>query len=511
MRIRNYETLTNHGNIKGRRMLADIMEAGLSAGNPYNNTLKLMSIKGNKLIFDNSKMEAPGDPRRGPAVYDLDKIERIFVFAVGKGILYMVKAVEEVLGDRLTGGYAIGKHGDEIITGDKIKVTLGGHPVPDEHGVRGCEEMLEMIASLSLTENDLALTVMGNGCSSLANLPDKSISVQDIKDYTQLCLIDSGISTNEFSYLRNQVDRFRGGRILQAIRPAQIVNLMGIGPVMAGSIGKFPTDYECFTKGNYWLPNMADCTTTAEAIEIAKKWRVWDRLPQSIRDKLLSNPPQSATLGWEEYEGYNARLFCVMPSSMSALGAAMDKAKEFGFETRILTRATLCEAAPVGRYVAQVAKNCAREGEPFKPPIALFGTGELIVTVGGESGIGGTNQEYCVSAAIVLAGDKQVVMSAIDTDGTDGPGGNFDQEAWDQGIRCLTGGIVDGYTAAEAKEKGVDLFGAMKTHGTSKALWDVGSGIAAVQNISVADLHCTLILAKEEDDDSAKGTNPHEG
>lgn len=496
MRIKNYEQLTNHGNIKGRKMAADIMEAGLSAGNPYNNTLKLVSVKNNKLIFDCREMEPEGDPRSGPAVYDLSQTDRIFVFAVGKGILYIVKALEEVIGSHLTGGFAIGKHGDEIIT-NKVEVTFGGHPVPDEHGINGCRRMMEMIKSLNLTERDLAITVMGNGCSALAALPDEGISVEDVQFLNQYGLIDSGMTTEAMSYLRNQIDLFRGGRVLKALRPAQILNIVGIAPGPYAPAENYPTAYETFLRNNLWLPNLPDCTSTPEAIRTAKLWGVYDGLPASILDKLHSNPDESETLSWQEYESYNCRLFGVMPRGMSAFSAAIAKAEEFGLKTYVLTTNYKTEAAPMGHYVAQIAKYSAQEGAPFNPPCALFESGELIVTVRGETGVGGTNQEFCTEAAIALSGNKRVIIAAVDTDGTDGPGGDFHPDAAAKGINCLTGGIVDGYTAHEAKDKGVDLFTAVKTHGTSTALWELGSGIAAVQNISVGDLHCIVILDED--------------
>lgn len=47
-----------------------------------------------------------------------------------KGIQRAALAMEEVLGDILTGGHVIAKHGEEKIC-RKIGVTLAGHPVPD--------------------------------------------------------------------------------------------------------------------------------------------------------------------------------------------------------------------------------------------------------------------------------------------------------------------------------------------------------------------------------------------
>jgi glycerate-2-kinase len=55
----------------------------------------------------------------------------------------------------------------------------------------------------------------------------------------------------------------------------------------------------------------------------------------------------------------------------------------------------------------------------------------LLVTVGQENGVGGRNQEYALSAALRIAGSKNVVMGRVDTDGTDGPGGCFAADAAD--------------------------------------------------------------------------------
>jgi len=239
---------------------------------------------------------------------------------------------------------------------------------------------------------------------------------------------------------------------------------------------------------------MPDCTNTPRAISIAGEYGVFEGLPKSIRDKLLSNPKESDTVGYEEYESYNCRLFGIMPAHMNAYSAAIAKAKELGFATYTLTDRTKCEAGPAGQYVASLAKYNDRTKEVFSAPCALFQTGELIATIRGEVGIGGTNQEYCVAASTVLDGNKRIVMAGIDTDGTDGPGGDFHPEATARGITCLTGGIVDGYTASEARAKGIDLLTAIRTHDTSGPLWELGSGIAAVQNIGVGDMQVALIL-----------------
>ena len=136
-----------------------------------------------------------------------------------------------------------------------------------------------------------------------------------------------------------------------------------------------------------------------------------------------------------------------------------------------------------------MALCCERLGEPFKAPIVLMSSGENIVTVGKECGVGGRNQEYCLAAAMKISGSKNIVIGAVDTDGTDGPGGFSYKGA----PNCLAGAIIDGYTTEEAKEKGIDLQNALKTHGTSEPLWKLDSGVSATANVSALDLRIIYI------------------
>jgi glycerate-2-kinase len=62
----------------------------------------------------------------------------------------------------------------------------------------------------------------------------------------------------------------------------------------------------------------------------------------------------------------------------------------------------------------------------------------------------------------------------------------------------LTGGIVDGQTACEAKARGIDLVDALKHHNTSPALYALDSGIVATQNISIGDFTVTLVLGRRD-------------
>jgi glycerate-2-kinase len=167
-----------------------------------------------------------------------------------------------------------------------------------------------------------------------------------------------------------------------------------------------------------------------------------------------------------------------------------------GFRPVYLSEWMQAEAREAGRVIANIAQSIENRGEPFEPPCALITTGELLVTVGQEKGVGGRNQEYALAAALTIADCENIVMAGVDTDGTDGPGGFSTPDA--VGVHCLSGGIVDGKTAAKAAAVGVDINAALNQHSTSDALWRLKSGIVATQNISLTDLGVTLVMGRAE-------------
>ena len=489
-RIVNHKDLNGHGNVEGRRILTDIMETGLKAADPYNNTTILFQRAGNKLILDDSRFEIPGDPNAGRSEYDLDEIERVYIFGIGKGIARVTKALEDIIGDRITDGYVLGKHGDELIM-KTIPMSNGGHPVPDAAGMEGCRRIVEIIEGANFTKNDLVITAVGNGIGSLCTYPVECIPIDDVTEMTRLMQIEYGAPTGDLNYVRNSIDRVKGGRLARMIHPAKMVHLFGVPPI--GEYANY-SDYDGLMEKNVWLHTIADGTTIERAIEVIHKWDVEEKCPRSVIDYLKKEAAENPTVRYDEYRTYDTRCFGVMPIELSARVCAMNRAEELGYKSYYLIKWLQTEAAAAGLMAAQIACSADEGINIFKPPCAIFTTGELLVTAGDNPGVGGRNQEYCAAAAGALAGNKRIVMAGVDTDGTDGPGGEFHPDATSRGITVLAGGIVDGYTEDEAKRMNIDLHKALQTHSTSAALWELGSGIAATHNISIGDLNCALIM-----------------
>jgi len=484
MRILNGETLVSHGNIEMRKAMLEILEAGLTAADPYRNTKRLIQLKDGKLIVGRKEFEPAGTPKTGYEVFDLSKVRRIFVFGAGKGVQRVAKGLEDALGDRLTGGHVIDKKGHGVIL-EKIDVTLGSHPAPDEDCVKGCERILEM--TKGLTKDDLVFTIVANGVSSLLTMPVPGVTVEEVRQMTYLMQIARGAPTWDLNPIRNHLDVLKGGRISRHIHPARMIHILAIDP----------GNYDQIIYHNLWLHTLPDYTTFKDAVESLKKWDAWDEVSPSIKRHLERADPKDETVRPQEFEKMSFRIFGVMPSKTAMVPTAMKKAKELGFKPFVLAEYLAIEASQAGLFVATTSRAVERLGQPVKPPCALFTSGELMVTVGKERGIGGRNQEFALAAAQRIAGSKNVVIGSVDSDGTDGPGTQFAKGYED--IPCLDGGIVDGETMEEAKRAGVNVEEALKTHNSTMALWKLKNGVVATPNISLNDLSVTLIKGRSKE------------
>lgn len=481
-RILNADGLVEHGNIPGRRALVRILEAGLQAADPYNNTMALLHCDGRRLIVDNPEFEPQGAPIRGREVIDLDHVERIFVFGAGKGAQRVARAIEDVLGDRITGGQIIDKHGNPVIL-ERIGVTMGAHPVPDEGCVEGCRRILAM--ARGLTERDLVFTVAANGISALLTLPVPGVSLEDVRRTTYLMQIDRGAPTGDLNPVRNHLDMMKGGRISRYIQPARAIHILAW----------FPGTHESLMCHNVWLHTLPECTSYADAIAMLHKWDAWEAVPASVREHLTRADPQYETVKADEFERSAYRIFGVMPTHLGMLPTARRVAEESGFTPHILSTGMSAEASQVGAVVANIAMHIEQANEPFQAPCALISGGEMLVTVGEEKGIGGRNQEFALSAALRIAGSKRIVVGSVDSDGTDGPGTQFVAGC---DLPALDGGIVDGQTLRRARELGLDLREELRHHNTTAALCRLGDGVVATPNISMNDLSVVLVLPPDD-------------
>ncbi len=487
-RILNPEQVTSHGNRSARRDLVEILEAGLRAADPYNNTRALFSLDGDILTVGHEQFTPAGSPFPPRRTIDLREVDRIYVVGAGKGIQRLARAIEDVLGNRLTGGVVIDKHGASRIC-ERVEVVYGAHPVPDEGCVEGCNRILEL--SGDLTERDLVFTVVANGVSSLLTLPVEGVTLDEIRQVTRAMQIERGVPTYDLNPVRNHLDRMKGGRLSRHMRPARLIHIVAYQPY----------DWSFYSGDNVWMHSLAEKSTFADALKMLDRWNAVGAMPASVLAFLRASNPDGETVKIDEFMSWDSPIFGVMPkySDLGMLPTARRKAEELGYDVLLLSTWLQTEASSAAQVMGSIANSIERYGLPVEPPACLINGGELLVTVGDESGMGGRNQEWAVSAAMIIDGSPNIVMGSVDSDGTDGPGHQFGSENGE--VPVLGGGIVDGQTASFARRRNVDLWEAQKRHNTSPALWALDCGVQVSHNISLTDLTVTLI--------TGRGSNPN--
>ena len=485
MRIKNTQMLTGHGNREGRQIVAALLDAGMDAIDPYTRVKALIHREPGRIVLTTEGFEMKGDPHAGPVSFDLKAYDRVFVIGAAKGVQRAALAMEDVLGDALTGGHVIAKHGDGVQC-KKIGVTLAGHPVPDAHCVEGCKK-IEALAE-GITKRDLVFTIFGSGCSSLMTYPAGDITVEEVAAFTHMMQIEKGVPTGDLNQVRTHIDRFKGGRLSRLFKKATLVHMTTADPSKKTEPVLRNTYADLF-RDNFFPPIAYECTYK-DAIGVIRKWDAWDKTPASIRNWLLAGNAENENMSAAEYEALGARFFGLIFKDATVYPAVRARARALGYECKMLSEYMEAEAREAGRVNALMALTAERLGEPFKAPVVLMTSGENVVTVGLETGVGGRNQEYCTAAALVIAGNPNIVFGAVDTDGTDGPGGLRLPGA----PSCLAGAIVDGETLSAAKAAGLDLRDALKTHDTSRPLWTLGCGVEAEHGVSALDLGVILLM-----------------
>lgn len=373
--------------------------------------------------------------------YDLSKGQRIFVIGAGKATFPIAEALDEILGSRIHGGIIVAKYGEKG-SFSNIELVMANHPIPDENSYLGARKTESLLKEVR--KDDIVIACFTGGSSSLFVNPATGISLED-KASTSKVLLTCGANIIEINNVRKHISKVKGGRLV-ALLPvgAHLINLT-VSDVIGDALD-YITD-----------PSVPDTSTFADAAATLDKYHLWERLPASVTSYLERAPQEDETKTLKDLAHIDMQ-HIVLLSADAACSAAVVEARELGFTPLLLSSFFEGESSVLGRNFIAVAKQIQLNGNPIKAPCCIIGGGETTVTIAkGFKGEGGPNQEFALSAAKEMEGMSGVVVLGLDTDGTDGP-------------TSYAGGLVDGATALNARECGVNLEEAISSHNTSQAL-----------------------------------------
>ena len=450
--IKNTGILLSQGNVKLRKTALAIIEAALAGADPYKATCDLISFKENVLTV--------GDLR-----YDLTRQQRIFLLGAGKATYPIAKALEDILGNRITYGVVVCKYGQEGKL-SRSKLYLSSHPIPDEAGFSAAREALDLAGKTG--PDDIIFGCITGGSSALLPYPVPGISLDDKKEINKL-LLTCGANIIEINAVRKHLSLVKGGRLAQAIHPdAHLINL-----TVSDVIGD-PLDY-------ITDPTVPDTSDFLDARATLSKYDLWDKVPSSVSQYLRGAGPDQETPKEKDLCEHHRSDFVIVAGDAACVAAA-DKAKGLGFNTIILSTMLEGESRELGRTFAAIANEIVLNQRPLKSPCAVIGGGETTVKIlKNTAGIGGPNQEFAVGASPYIDDIGSVVVVGLDSDGTDGP-------------TDLAGAIVDEKTASRSQVLNIDIHDCLNRHNVTPAVLKLQDAIiTGSTGTNVNDLKIMLI------------------
>jgi len=364
--------------------------------------------------------------------WNLSNYNNIYVIGAGKAAADMAEAIEEIFGKKITKGIVIDTRKKTL---SKIKVIKGTHPLPSETNVEATKRIIKILEDCR--EKDLIISLISGGGSALMVSPRI-----DLKEQIKInkILLEKGAAIQEINTIRKHISKIKGGQLAKIAANSTIINLI-VSDVITN-------DLNVIASG----PTVNDPTTINDAIKIQKKYSL-PNLP------FIETPKEKLT---------NVKNILLI-TNVPAAEAMYKKARELGYEAKILTTQLKGEAKDVGKELAKL----------LKPKKAIIAAGETTVTVKG-SGKGGRNQELVLGAAKFI---KKGVIVSCSSDGID-----F--------ITAAGGGIADENTKEKAKKLGLDIDKSLKENDSYNFLRKVNGIIRTGKTgTNVGDL--MLLLGKK--------------
>ena len=438
----------------GPKTLCQLTEAALAAVAPDGAVLRSLKLQGDTLSIQGKN-------------YNLAAYKRIFVLGAGKGAAPMAEAVEKLLGARITDGLIIVKY-DHALPLKHIRLAEAAHPVPDQAGYEAAHEIVRM--AKAATAEDLIIFLFTGGASALTPALWEGISLGDMQKLTGL-LLECGATIHEINALRKHLSVFSGGRLAQAGSRAQAMCLI-VSDVVGDNLDVIGSG-----------PTVPDMSHFADCAAILDKFLLWDKVPPAIAAHLRAGMqgliPETPKQGDVAF----ARMQNVLVATISqALDAAAASATADGCEVRIVQSDMTGEAREQGARLVNIALEAAKTRAKGSKPLCILAGGETTVTLKGK-GLGGRNQEMALQAAILLDGHPGISMVCVGTDGTDGP-------------TDAAGGVVDGTSAAKARELGLDLAAYLAENDSYHALERIGALLkTGPTRTNVMDMVAVLVAA----------------
>lgn len=398
---------------------------------------------------------AAADPRAATAAalasVQVVRGARVHLIAIGKAADGMAAAAATWLherGERPAGGLIVAASDAATAPDERLRQVIGDHPVPDAASLHAADAVGR--AAADVREGDMVLVLLSGGASSLIAAPiSEDLTLDDLAACTRL-LLASGADIATVNTVRKRFTRWGGGRLAQALAPAQVHGLT-ISDVAGDDLAVIGSG-----------PCTADRSTAGEVRALLGARGLTSHLPPAIVAHLdavaAGHRPETPKPGDLAFARVEAR---VILSNAGAREGALARAHATGLRAALRLPELEGEARTLGAQIAATARAGAAEMAPDERPTLLVWGGEPTVTLGDTTGLGGRCQELALAAAEQLAAGEEAragtTLLAAGTDGRDGP-------------TDAAGAVVDQSSWARMRDAGIDPGAALRAHDAYHAL-----------------------------------------
>ncbi|MFW9946417.1 MAG: glycerate kinase [Candidatus Odinarchaeota archaeon] len=429
MFVKNTSQLLSVNDYKSQKLLREIglncLENALNAVKPENLMRKSIKIQDDKLIIKDD-------------VFNLKDYDKIYIIGGGKASAEMAYTLEQIISNysfnyegiiNVPEGLEIKQFG----ISKKIMLNLATHPIPNENGVKGTKKMLELIKET--TNKDLLICLISGGGSALLPSPKNGITLRDLQETNSL-LLTSSISIHEINTVRKHLSNFKGGNLAKTIFNYSGATLITL--IISDVVGD---DLDSIASG----PTVPDRSTFKDAIDILKKYDLYQKIPDSVRkllnkgliDKSLENPKTNDKC-------FNKVYNYLIGSVKLAVHMVIAYLKN-EFHTNYFSDKISGDANDFGRNLYHIISQEIKKYKSIKKSISLIGSGELTVTIKGK-GIGGRNQQALLSFLDFIRNKDVNYKFLIIGANLDGIEGNSK----------AMGALIDNFTLKELKKKNLN-------------------------------------------------------
>jgi len=290
----------------------------------------------------------------------------------------------------------------QIKKNKNIHCLASSHPVPDERSIEAGEQLIRFMSSLE--PGDEILFLISGGTSSLVEVPEDSITLEQIQQINHY-LLSSGKDIHQVNRWRQKFSKIKGGGLLNWISSSSVTQLL-----------------------------LSD--VKQDMPEIIGSGLLVHSSAKTEQDEYLSALVAALENGKEQRQTGVQVATHIIGNINLAMQAAHQAAQDEGLASVIHDEFLEGDACEMADKLYTELINAA-------PGIHIWG-GETTVCLPEKPGIGGRNQTLALAFAKNISDVPGLHLLAAGTDGDDG------------NSNCA-GGVVSMLTSQQAKKMGFDI------------------------------------------------------